>query len=263
MATVATAYDDREMSIGRVFERAFGTIVHNPLVVLAIAIVLGGIPSALVNSLSQFVRGDALASGTDFAALWGAMAFSWILSIIIGAIVQGAMTRATVAEGENQRASFAECIAAGARVFLPLIGVGLIFGFAISLGFVLLIVPGIIIMLMWSVAAPAVVVERDGVFRALRRSQELTKGFRWKIFGLFLILLVIYALLFTVLGVIGLSSLRTSVATTGFTVINFIASLITSVLVNLLWGTIQPSLYVELRRANVGDSVESLEEIFA
>ena len=263
MATAATAYDDRQMSIGRVFERAFATIAHNPLVVLAIAIVLGGLPSALVNYLTQSVRGGTLASGPDRAAVWGAMVFSWILSIVIAAIVQGAMTRATVAEGENQRASFAECIAAGARVFLPLIGVALIFGFAIALGFMLLIVPGIMVMVMWSVAAPAVVVERDGVFRALRRSQELTKGFRWKIFGLFLVLLVIYLLIFSVLGVVGLSSMRATAATGAFSIVNFIASLISSAIINLLWGTIQPSLYVELRRASNGDSIESLEQIFA
>jgi MFS family permease len=263
MATAATAYDDRQMSIGRVFERAFATIAHNPLVVLAIAIVLGGIPSAIVNYLSQAVRGGMLASGSDRAAMWGAMLFSWIVSIVIGAIVQGAMTRATVAEGENQRAGFAECLAAGARVFLPLIGVALIFGFVIFLGFIFLIVPGIIVMVMWSVAAPAVVVERDGVFRALSRSQELTRGFRWKIFGLFLVLLVIYVLLFSVLGVVGLSSMRAAAATGAFSTVNFVASVITSVLVHLLWGTIQPSLYVELRRANNGDSIESLEQIFA
>jgi hypothetical protein len=263
MATAATGYDASQMSIGRVFERAFATIAHNPLVVLAIAVVLGGIPSALVAYLGHAFRADALASTADRAAVWGAMFFSWVLSIVIGAIVQGAMTRATVAEGEGQKASFAECVAAGARVFLPLIGVALLFGLGITVGTILLIIPGIIVMVMWSVAAPAVVVERDGVFRALSRSQELTKGSRWKIFGLFLVLLVIYIVIFSILGLAGLSSMRNAAVTGNFTIVNFISSLISSALINLLWGTIQPSLYVELRQANDGGSLESLEDIFA
>jgi hypothetical protein len=32
---------------------------------------------------------------------------------------------------------------------------------------------------------------------------------------------------------------------------------------NLLWGTIQPSLYIELRQAKEGGSIDSLEEVFA
>ena len=36
MATAAPAFEDRRMSIGRVFQRAFSTIGHNAAVVLAI-----------------------------------------------------------------------------------------------------------------------------------------------------------------------------------------------------------------------------------
>lgn len=262
MATAATDYDDRQVSIGRVLERAFATIAHNPLVVLGIALLLGAVPSAVANYVAQSIQGDMVRNRPDFSAIWGAMMFSWLVMLIVSAIVQGAMTRATVAEGEQQRASFGECLAAGARVFLPLIGVALVFGFGIMIGFFLLVIPGIIVMVMWSVAAPAVVVERDGVFAALSRSQQLTKGHRWKIFGLFLVLLVIYMLVFSVLGVVGLSAARTP-GVGSFSVMNFVASLITSGVINLLWGTIQPSLYVELRRAAGTGDLESLQQIFA
>jgi hypothetical protein len=32
---------------------------------------------------------------------------------------------------------------------------------------------------------------------------------------------------------------------------------------NTLWGTIQPSLYVELRQWKEGDRMENLEQVFA
>ena len=197
----------------------------------------------------------------NMSAFWGATAFAWIIAVVIGAIVQGALTRATVADNEGHRATFGECIAAAVRVLLPLIGVGLIFGIAIGIGFVLLLVPGIIIMLMWSVAGPAVVVERDGVMRAFSRSSELTKGSRWKILGLFVVLLVIYVLVFMLLGVVGLRAVPT--AAEPFGVANLIVSAITSIVLNLTWGTIQPALYVELRQAKEGTSAESLAQVFA
>jgi len=167
-----------------------------------------------------------------------------------------------LAENEGHRASFGECLAAAGRVLVPLIIVGFLFAVAVGIGFILLVVPGIILMVMWSVAGPAVVVERDGVGRAFGRSQELTKGVRWKIFGLFLVLLVIYILLFTVLGVIGFSQVNAASAD-GLNTANLVGSVVMATLLNLTWGTIQPSLYIELRQAKEGGSLENLEQVFA
>jgi hypothetical protein len=116
---------------------------------------------------------------------------------------------------------------------------------------------------MWAVAAPAVVVERDGVFNALGRSRELTKGARWKILGLFLLLGVSYWLLSIVLGFVGLEAYGASDATTGLSVGNLVGSFVLGTIFNAFWGTIQPSLYVELRHWKEGDSVEALARVFA
>src|SRR3546814_19979116 len=60
---------------------------------------------------------------------------------------------------------------------------------------------------MWAVVAPALVEERTGVFGAFGRRRELTKGARWKVFGLELILLVA---MWIVTLVFGLLILRTN-----------------------------------------------------
>ena len=54
-------------------------------------------------------------------------------------------------------------------------------------GFVALIVPGILLMLQWSVVAQAAAVEHEGWLPALRRSRRLTEGHYWHIIGLFLV----------------------------------------------------------------------------
>jgi uncharacterized membrane protein len=250
------------MSVGGVFQRAFSTIVHNPAVVIGIAAVIGAAPSVVMNLAARSITGGSAPSLlANESKIWGVMAFSWILAAVIGAVVQGALTRATVADYEGHRASFGECIAAAVRVLLPLIGAGLIFAVAIMIGMFLLVVPGIIIMLMWSVAGPAIVVEHDGVMRALSRSAELTKGFRWKILGLFLVLLVVYMLLFVALGVVGLRAMPAMGQ--GFDASYLIANVITAIVINLLWGTIQPALYLELRQAKEGGSLQDLEQVFA
>jgi hypothetical protein len=114
---------------------------------------------------------------------------------------------------------------------------------------------------MWAVAVPALVVERTSVFGAFTRSSDLTKGSRWKILGLFVVLVVLYWLLSAVLGIVGLKMYGASA--TGITVGNLIGSVVLGTIFNVLWGTIQPSLYMELRQAKEGGSLENLEEVFA
>jgi uncharacterized membrane protein len=182
--------------------------------------------------------------------------------LVISALVQGALTRATVSAIEGTRASFGQSLAAAVTVVLPLIGLSLLWALGVGIGFMLLIVPGIMLLMAWAVAVPSLVVERQGVFTAFRRSAELTKGSRWKIFGLSLVLLVIYWVASAVIGIVGLRPY--SAASVGtITASAMIGSVILNTAFNALWGTIQSALYVELREAREGDSIESLAQVFA
>lgn len=74
---------------------------------------------------------------------------------------------------------------------LPLLLLGIVTGVLTALGFLALVVPGIFLTVIWSVAAPALVVERLSLNQALNRSVDLTKGFRWQILGLLFILIAL------------------------------------------------------------------------
>jgi hypothetical protein len=54
-------------------------------------------------------------------------------------------------------------------------------------GMIFLVIPGLIVMTMLSVSAQACVIERLGPIASLSRSAALTKGHRWRVFGLILI----------------------------------------------------------------------------
>jgi hypothetical protein len=61
-------------------------------------------------------------------------------------------------------------------------------------------------MTMWYVANPACIVERLGVFASMARSSELTKGHRWSVFGMMLLLAIASGVMAAVVkGVLGLS----------------------------------------------------------
>jgi uncharacterized membrane protein len=266
MATATPVYEDRRMSVGRVFHRAFSAIALNPAVILGLALVVGALPG-LIFSVAFVKLGltaqSALQAGTlSFRALMSAMFLSSLIMFVVSALVQGALTRAAVSAAEGTRASFGESLSAALPVLLPLIGLSVLTAIGIAIGFMLLIVPGIMLMMAWSVAVPSLVVERQGVFAAFRRSAELTKGSRWKIFGLSLVLFVIYWLMSAVVGLVGLRG-YSAASPEGLTAANLIGGVLVGTVFNAIWGTVQPSLYVELREAKEGDSIESLAQVFA
>lgn len=68
-------------------------------------------------------------------------------------------------------------------VLLPLIGVSALYAIGVAIGFVLFIIPGLILLVIWSVVAPVTVLERPGVFAAFGRSRQLVSGNGWPVFG--------------------------------------------------------------------------------
>ena len=86
-------------------------------------------------------------------------------------------------EPPNARAALRAAVA----LYLPILGVTLLTSLGLVLGYLLLLVPGIMLHCAWMVAVPALVAEPAGVTAALGRSRRLTAGHRWPIFGLALL----------------------------------------------------------------------------
>ncbi len=87
------------------------------------------------------------------------------------------------------------------RGVVPVLGslilVSIVAGIAIVIGFALIILPGLILLTIWSVAVPVIVVERPAGLGALGRSRALVRGNGWRVFG---VILVLYFLVLVVSG---------------------------------------------------------------
>ena len=266
MATTAPAAGG-SLSAGRVFERAVAAVRTNPTVILGLALVVGALPTLVVTYLfvqMGMMSPAALQSGAiSPGAIAAAALFTSLASLVISAIVQGALTRAAIGATEGKQVSFGESLGTGLRVVLPLIGLAIVTAVGVMFGLILLIVPGVILALMWSVAVPALVVERRGVFDSLSRSNQLTKGAKGTVFGILFVVFIAYWVVSMIFGVVGLAAYNPASAAGGMTVMNVIGGAILNTLFNAAWGTVQPALYVELRQLKEGTSVEALEEVFA
>lgn len=270
---MASSYDSiqgRTVSIGRIFNRAFATMGSNPVTVFGISFVFGALPGLVLNLVGRGVGYSAanFRTGLITPALFFTVSVATVLvGLAFAMLTQGGLVRATVAHSEGRVASFGEAAMAGLRVIIPLFVLALLLGLGVAFASMLLIVPGIMLYLMWAVAAPALVEEGTGVFEAFGRSRYLTSGARWKIFALGLVMIVIYWIMSATIGIIlvsvyGLQGFA-AMAQQGLPVMFLLVSGFISTILTAVIATIQTSLYVELRDWKDGPATESLSEVFA
>jgi ABC-type multidrug transport system fused ATPase/permease subunit len=172
----------RRIDSGAVIRRVFEIYVDQAAVLMpaaAVVFVFTGIVAALLVAASA-----ALA----FVAL--------IIDLVASTIFTGMVVElvADVQDGRRD-ASPGQLLRAATPVLGQLILVGIVAAIGIGIGFILIIVPGLILITIWSVAAPVVVLENPGVFAALRRSRELVRGNGWQVFGVILVLYVLVAVI--------------------------------------------------------------------
>src|SRR5262249_39821319 len=115
-------------------------------------------------------------------SLLGWALLSLILLIAFSTLGQGAIVHAAFQDVRRRPVRLAESLSVSLRRFLPVIGLACVGGILTMLALLLLIVPGFILYTMWFVGLPVCIIERLGPWRSLRRSQQLTKGHRWKLF---------------------------------------------------------------------------------
>ena len=216
------------LDVGGVIRRVFEIYVDQASVLMpaaAAVFVVTGIISALLA-----------ASGSLIGAL-----LALVLSIVAGTLFTGMVVElvADVQDGRRD-ASPGQLLRAAAPVLGQLILVGLVAGFGIVIGFFLIVIPGLILITVWSVAAPVVVLERPAGLGALGRSRELVRGNGWQVFGVIVILDVL---------VLVVAALVDGVANSAGTGVGIVVRVIVGVLTAPISALAAAVLYFELARA--------------
>lgn len=254
--TTATMASDK-LEIGRVIQQTFEVLGRNFVTFLVLATILAGVPAVIVGLIQM------QATETNSATAWAWLVTTGLIGGVMGLVLQGALTYGTIHYLNDRRVDISEGIAVGLRSFLALLAVGLLYGLAVALGMLLLLVPGIMIALAWCVAVPVLIAERKPILETFGRSAELTRGNRWRIFGLFLIYVLAYMVISAIIGALagawllvdGDSDLAIGPAQIA---INFVTNVISS----LIGATGGAVLYTELRRVREGATPNALAAIF-
>ena len=134
--------------------------------------------------LAQFVVNLVLPDSLDWIGS--------IVSLVLTAFFTGMVVMLVRDLQDGHRdSSLGELFSSVTPVFVPVIVVAILFAIGVAIGLVLIIIPGLILLTIWSVAIPVTVVERPGIFAAFGRSRRIVKGNGWQVFGTILLVWLI------------------------------------------------------------------------
>lgn len=262
----------RPLRVGEILDAAIKLYLRNWRVLMGAAAAVA-VPLHLVTGAilaSAYSQGDEISSGlfnsttltrAQANARLGATGINAFIDLIITGFVVAACTRAISDTYLGQEAAIGSSLRAAARRLAPLIVVQILYVIGVVLGFILLIVPGVWLYAAWSVAIPALVVERVGPLRALRRSRQLVSG-RWRASAAVLLLAnvmvgVVGGVLTELLGGLALGSDPTVAAAV---VVSTLSGIVVTILLQPFTATVYTVLYYDLRVRKDGYDIERLAE---
>ncbi|HEY6817359.1 MAG TPA: hypothetical protein VI168_17620 [Croceibacterium sp.] len=167
MATAAS----RQLKIGAIIDKTLGVIEHSIAPSLIYVVVLGAASAA--------VKYFSLGSTAILETLGVALA-TMVVSIAAAYFLLDAMVERT---GVRTRGT--------GDMFLPYIGLSVLYSIAVGLGFIVVVIPGLLLMARWSIAQPLLVARGEGIMQSLGQSWEKTSGAEFKIIGAALLLLLL------------------------------------------------------------------------
>jgi hypothetical protein len=183
-----------DFAVGEVIGIGWAAVRRQPLELIGGFVVTMGLQQVL-QSLAQWLAGSAGALGASLAGM--------AVGIVVGAFLWTGQARAALLAARGEAVDFGVFFSGGDRFGVMLLALIAMYA-AIALGFILLLVPGIIAAL-GLLATPYFVADTEcSVGEALRESWEVTRGHRMQLFGLCIVLFLVLMLgvLALILGIL-------------------------------------------------------------
>ncbi len=241
------------MSNGAITDFNIGGILGRGVEVLGRNLATFGSLSVLFMLL-PFVSGQMMGFGfgIENGVSTIAIAALVLLWVLLYFLLFATLTHGTICDLRGTPARIRESLSWGLGRLFPVIGITIIATIGVMLGAMLFLVPGLIVMTMWWVAVPAAVIEQTGVINGLRRSAELTRGYRWKVFG---VIVIIY------IGQFALERV-TNFLLAAAPIFSFMASFLITVAITAYFAVVTAVCYHDLRVLKDGVGADEIARVF-
>jgi hypothetical protein len=262
MASTMTASSTQSFDLGQVIRAGFRLIARRPATIILLALVLAYLPAVAevwASSTLGALR-PKLGDPDYWPGFWRSMGMLQALSFVVGGVnwmFQGGVALCAVEDDMAPDSAISRLPGRAPALFVT----SLVSNACIALATLALIVPGLLLGLAWCAGPAVTAVENKGLIQALRRSAELTRGHRGRIFGLLL--------LFGVVRVVTLYGVRLALATpkpflpnSGANYLIYGVQPVISAVMSLLYAAMLAEVYVQLQRLHDGASTGTLAATF-
>lgn len=185
--------------------RVYTLVLPQTVLPAAIGAFVGGVPMAMVLA-------DMPQPPTAANMEWSTFGWAWALQLVVSALVQGTLLKQIALRVRNGvELPLGEALHAGMAMLPTMLLATLIYGvLSIALTFVL-ILPGIWMLIVGILYAPAIALEGRDALGSIQRSRTLLRGAWWRTFGL-----MVVTGLVVMLGYLLLATLVTPLANAAF-----------------------------------------------
>jgi len=201
-------------TLGQILSQAFDIYRANAaklLTIVAVVVVPLSLISAILTGVifePEVVRsGQVVVSvdelGRSFLGYLFVGAIGGLIAVLIAAVLQAATARAAALAVIGDPVDVQTSYRYGFRRLGSVILISLLVGVIVAVGFLLLIVPGIIFLVFLSVAIPALIVENRRGTDALGRSWNLVQGEFWHAFAVVFVAAILVGIVSGIIGSIG------------------------------------------------------------
>jgi hypothetical protein len=250
-----TTAEPPRLRVGAVFRRAFDVFFRDFGKFFLLAL-LAWLPVLVVSFIVGFRY--AVLGSAEFAGPRGAFVAAGVLVLIVAG-ASFLLSQAVILYGAVERMrdhSFAlgDSLRHGLARFFPVLGVYVLTTLAILVGLALLLVPGIIVGMMLFVSLPACIVEKLGPYQSLKRSAQLTKGNRWRVLAI--------AVLLYLGNAIGQAIFRFALFAAAGPTAAALGAFLWSVIFGAAYAVVVAVVYHDLRVARDGIDIEGIAAAF-
>lgn len=250
MTDTSQHFAEVDFRVGRVLSRTFSVLSRN-LLPFCLVTVIAALPNLLI--FAPGARGFGAATLTPGASAVR-LILGFGLAMMLNALSQAIVLYGAFQDMRGQPVHLMESLQIGLRRFFPVLGVAIGVAVLTGLAGLLLVIPAFIVATMLLVAMPACVVEQLGPAASMSRSKQLTKGHRWKIFGLWLLAMFVSGILQSVL--IGLAGVI------GGPILALIVFLAWSAIFGAFYAIMVVVIYHDLRVTKEGVDTDQIAAVF-
>ncbi|PKV91701.1 hypothetical protein ATK30_2486 [Amycolatopsis echigonensis] len=273
----------RPLNVGDILDGAITAIRRYPLLILGVSAIVAVVSAGLnlvatlwlvpdFNRVAQL--GPAATQQQQLDALYsllGSTLTALLPTLVISMLAQTFLTGfLTVVMGKavlGRPVDFGSAMREAAPRLLPLLAVTVLYTLATIVAAAFCLLPAVLPYVFWSLAGPALVLERGTIGQAFSRSRQLVSGMFWRVFGVLLLAGVISWVISAIINVpfslgsgafSGLFNPQATVpkVTTGGLVLESVGKVIAETIVMPFTALVTVVLYIDQRMRREGMDIE-------